>query len=267
MKSLDKRLLELSDSEKIAALKLLKEPIEQRKKTPIDFSGNHIKIGVLSDTHYNCKWVREDLIKLAYDKFSKEKVDLAVHCGDLDDGENMHPGHVYELTSHGFDEHKKKIINDYPSAKFKTYIIAGNHDESFIKQAGADIVKSIAQERNDFIYLGQREADLKIKDVTIRLSHPGKGSAYAISYTSQKYAESISGGKKPNIAYIGHFHKMEHLFYRNIHLIQTGTMCEQTPWMRSKSLSAHLGFRIDDIYFKKDGTIDCFKQQFYPFYD
>ena len=223
---------------------------------------------MIGDTHLNCKYTREDLLNSAYKQFKKENVDLIFHTGDLDDGEDMHRGHVYELQRHGFDDHKNHIIAEYPLIPgMHTYIISGNHDLSFMKSGGADIVKAIAKERNDFIYLGQQEADIKIRDVTVRLSHPGKGSAYAISYQPQKQVESISGGKKPNILYIGHYHKMEYLFYRNVNIIQTGTLCEQTPWMRERNLSAHLGFRIDDIHFKKDGTIDKIVSQIFPFYD
>jgi len=79
------------------------------------------------------------------------------------------------------------------------------------------------------------------KDITLRLMHPGKGTAYALSYQPQKWAESISGGDKPSIAALGHYHKIEQLFYRNIHIFQTGTFEEQTPFMQRRNIAAMLG--------------------------
>lgn len=79
------------------------------------------------------------------------------------------------------------------------------------------------------------------ENITLKLLHPGKGTAYALSYHPQKWAESISGGTKPNIAGLGHYHKVEYLFYRNIHMFQTGTFESQSPFMRRMNISAHMG--------------------------
>lgn len=81
----------------------------------------------------------------------------------------------------------------------------------------------------------------KRQKTIMRLFHPGGGTAYALSYHPQKWAESLSGGEKPEIAGIGHYHKIEQLFYRNIHIFQTGTFEAQTPFMRRKKLAANLG--------------------------
>ncbi len=82
---------------------------------------------------------------------------------------------------------------------------------------------------------------------TLALIHPSGGTAYALSYKPQKWAESLSGGKKPDIAGIGHFHKIEQLFYRNIHIFQTGTFESQTPFMARKGLAAMVGAWILSI--------------------
>lgn len=89
--------------------------------------------------------------------------------------------------------------------------------------------------------LGQVRADIRPNETVLRLLHPSGGTAYAISYKSQKWATSLSGGNKPHIAGIGHYHKIEQLFYRNIHIFQSGTFEEQTPFMSRKQLAAHVG--------------------------
>ena len=74
--------------------------------------------------------------------------------------------------------------------------------------------------------------------------HPDGGSSYAISYKSQKIVESLEGGVKPEVLHIGHFHKAEYLFYRNIHVFQNGCLQSQSKFMKGKHLSAHRGFWI-----------------------
>ena len=106
-----------------------------------------------------------------------------------------------------------------PSA---TDFITGNHDASMIKLAGANIGAMIASRRGDMRYLGQDSAVIQLTDsCTLELRHPGDGTAYAISYKIQKMIEAMSGGEKPNILAIGHYHKQEYQFYRNVHAIQT----------------------------------------------
>jgi len=62
--------------------------------------------------------------------------------------------------------------------------------------------------RNDLIFIGHMERDIEYKQAKgssiIRVIHAGGGSAYAVSYTSQKYVESLQGGEKPQIVLVGH---------------------------------------------------------------
>jgi len=96
--------------------------------------------------------------------------------------------------------------------------------------------------------------------------HPDGGSSYAISYKSQKIIESLEGGHKPNVLLIGHFHKSEYIFYRNIHCIQAGTLEGQTKFMKGNHLSAHKGFWLLDIESNTKGDVTAFGSTFYPSY-
>jgi hypothetical protein len=79
-------------------------------------------------------------------------------------------------------------------------------------------------------------------------------------------ADAISGGEKPNIMAIGHYHKAEYLFYRNIHMFQAGTFCAQTPFMRGKGIAAHMGGWIISVIVAEDGSILSIIPEFIPFY-
>ena len=103
------------------------------------------------------------------------------------------------------------------------------------------IVKALREQKPPTQHYYDHSSDMDKNKCILRLYHPGGGTAYAISYHSQKYVESLSGGEKPHILGIGHYHKVEQLFYRNIHVFQVGTFEAQTPFMRRKRLAAMLG--------------------------
>jgi hypothetical protein len=101
----------------------------------------------------------------------------------------------------------------------------------------------------------------------MELRHPADGSAYAISYKTQKMVDSISGGKKPKILLVGHYHKAEYIFYRNIHVFQAGALEAQTSFLRGKGISVSLGYWIIELTVTPDGQINSLNQTFNPFYE
>ena len=91
-------------------------------------------------------------------------------------------------------------------------------------------------------------------------------NSYALSYKTQKIIEAMSGGEKPNILVVGHYHKMEQLFYRNVHAIQAATLCAQTRWMRGKGIAAAVGGWIVELRVDDEGSITRITSTFFPFY-
>jgi hypothetical protein len=90
----------------------------------------------------------------------------------------------------------------------------------------------------------------------VRVLHAGGGSGAAISLTSQRIVESYHEREKPHILLVGHYHKSEYLpDYKGVHIIQTGTTQEQTPFMRKKRLAAHLGGWIVKVTVSPDGGL------------
>ena len=116
-------------------------------------------------------------------------------------------------------------------------------------------------------YLGRDCAVIKLTpNCTLELRHPWDGTAYALSYKPQKMIEAMESDSKPNILAIGHYHKAEYLFYRNIHCIQTGCFQSQTPFTRGKGIAINLGGWIVSIRVGTDGTIQSISPTFIPFY-
>jgi len=237
-----------------------------QKVPTINFDGEHIRIGVMGDTHLGSSYTSEQNIYKAFEEFEKADVDFMVHTGDVTEGMSNRPGHIYELSHLGYDKMKNHAIDVLGQCPVPSYYIDGNHDRWFIKSNGALIVKDICDAIDDATFLGHDEGDIKLKDnVTLRLWHGEDGNSYATSYRIQKVVESLSGGEKPNILLLGHTHKQAYIFERNIQCVSTGCMQYQTPWMRGKRISAHIGFHIIDVWVNSKG-VSKFGVTWFPIY-
>ena len=251
---------------------LYKEILQQIKRKPISvhnyFPKNHIKIGIMGDTQIGSLYERPDIVDCLYEIYKKEGIEHVYHTGDLIDGGGIYKGHEFEVAYNGVRAQTERCIDTYPRIEgITTHFITGNHDLSFWKSVGVDIGEIISSRRTDMEYLGKEEALVDIQGIKLQLSHPGKGTGYAISYQIQKQIEAISGGTKPNILAVGHYHKAELLpILRNVVAIQTGTTQSQTPFMRRNSLAAHLGGWIFEFWVN-NGSLVRIKSEFIPFYE
>lgn len=234
-----------------------------------DWRGDKIiRFGVVSDNHLGSHFTQITLLHEAYRFFKAEGIADVYNPGDLTEGENMRPGHAYECYIHGADAHTDEVIRNYPRVDgITTHCILGNHDASFVKHVGLDISRTIAKERPDMRFLGMDQAYIHLTpNCMLELRHPGGGSAYAISYKPQKIIESMSGGEKPNILLLGHFHKAEYIPYRNVHCVQAGTTQAQSNFMRNHNLAAYMGYWLIEIHVNDDGQINRFKPEFMQCY-
>ncbi len=198
-----------------------------------------------------------------------------IQTGDVTDGENMRGFQKYGLIVQGFENVLEYCVNEWPNCGLPTFFIGGNHDESYLKTVQADICKHIAKERSDLHYLGMNEGEIPLqpeyqklilegkklpedaRPTIIRVRHPGGGSAKGKSYKQQQHIAALLDEKrrKPNILIVGHYHKMDYLFEKNVHVYQAGTMQRQSDWMRTLDLQAYLGGVLVTVHYHKDGTI------------
>ena len=229
------------------------------------------KIGIISDTHIGHEMFDEGLFKHAGQVFRKEKVEAVYHSGDILEGMSGRDGQVFELAQIGFSQqinYAEELFKKYFKG-LQVYGITGNHDDWYKKRnnGGISVGEELEKRVPNFHFLGENEADVTLNPgITMKLFHPGDGTAYATSYKLQKLIESLSGGKKPNLLVEGHYHKALYMFNRNVHGIEAGTLCGQTGWMRGKKIPAHKGFWILDMEFSKRG-IKKLTPSFYPSYD
>lgn len=229
----------------------------------------HIRIGIVSDTHFGSKWAQYTYLTQFYKACKEQGITDIYHCGDVDDGsENMHPGIMYEHHVLGATEHINNICKHYPHVDgIMTHFITGNHDNSLMKAAGLVIGEEIQARRPDMHFLGRDVALVQLAEhCKMELRHPGDGTAYSISYKPQKMVEAYTSDSKPNILCIGHYHKCLYMFERNVHIIMASSFCGTTPFMRSKNIRSALGGWILDIELDDTGTIKTLTPQSIAYY-
>lgn len=227
-----------------------------------------IRFALMGDTQLGSKYTQLTHLHNFYDRLVKEGITTVYHTGDMVDGLKMRTGHEYELYEISADEQRDDVVKNYPYREgITTYFITGNHDASIYKQVGYDIGRAISEKRPDMIYLGRDCAVVNLTpNCTLELRHPWDGTAYALSYKPQKMIEAMESDSKPNILAIGHYHKQEYLFYRNVHCFQTGCFQGQTPHTRGKGISIWLGGWIVTARVLEDGTIASCCGEWVPYY-
>lgn len=240
------------------------------------FYNKPVSFGVIADMHLCSKAERLDVLNTAYDEFEKRGINTVLCPGNYVDGECRFNTH--ELLAHGIADQCQYAIDHWPSKPgMKTYYVDGDdhcgwwHQREGIEFGRYLMLEARAQGRDDLVYLGYMEADFELKapkgSAIIKVIHAGGGSSYAISYSSQKLAESFTGGEKPAVCIIGHYHKMHYCYVRNIHCLQAGCMQDQTMFMRKRKLAAHVGFCIVTLQQDIKGSITKFSPEFFPFFD
>lgn len=227
-----------------------------------------LKFAIIGDTQFGSKYAQISHLKSFYELCASEGIKDVYHTGDVTDGLKMRSGHEYELYKTSADDMVQDVIKNYPRIEgITTHFITGNHDASIYKQVGYDIGNTITEKRPDMKYLGRDCALIFLTpNCKLELRHPWDGTAYALSYKPQKMIEAMESDSKPNILAIGHYHKAEYLFYRNVHCLQTGCFQAQTPYTRGKGISVHMGGWIVTIHVDKNGTITRFGSEFVPYY-
>lgn len=257
----------------------MKGTIEKSSPTIINAKhliGKRIKFGFVTDNHLGSKYERLDVLNAIYKRFELEGITTVYNAGNVIDGEARF--NKFDIHKYGMQAQCEYFAEVYPSIKgLKTLFITGDdHEGWYVQREGVNIgefMQSIAQKagRNDLVYLGHMEHDIIFKakhgQAVMRVIHPGGGSSYAYSYTSQKIVESYTPGEKPHIVLGGHYHKACYNFIRGVHFLQGGTTMDQSPFMRKKRLEAHVGGWIVEIQQGQNGVIQSFLCEWIPFYD
>ena len=274
--------LQLKDYEVIGLIGLMKQDGELidyvngelvRLKTPpkindvyqVEASSSHIPLLLISDTHLCSKYDRLDILRYLYAKADERGVKHILHSGDFTDGRSNRPEHIYELREPSYEGQVDYCVEKYPTFSGKTYVISGNHDDWWYKSTGSEIVKAIANRREDIIYLGSDVADMKIGKLKVRLFHGKGGNAYAKSYKVQKYLDSIPLEERPHILQTGHIHQSFYMKQDDTHCFQTSCLEDLTPFARSMGFANDKSVWWVDVEMNDRGQIQNITQELETF--
>lgn len=219
---------------------------------------HRIKFGLISDQHLGSRFQQLTLLHTAYKIFDEEKVEFVINAGDVVDGIKMYPGQEQEVFLQGADDQRDYVVENYPeSKKYKTYIIAGNHDMKFKKLAGYNILRHVCEARNDLVFKGEVGSHaFRVKNLTFEVLHPSGGLPYAKSYKLQKLIEGGLGdiinrlrvtkdlGTIPQFFISGHLHIANYTPHLGVRGFILPCLQSQTPYLLAKGLAPELGIWI-----------------------
>lgn len=243
----------------------LKKPPKVDDVYKVDSCSTHIPLLLISDTHLCSKYDRLDILRYLYEKAQNRGIRHILHSGDFTDGRSNRPEHIYELRETSYEGQVDYCVEKYPKFDGRTYVISGNHDDWWYKSTGSEIVKAIANRRDDIVYLGSDVADLSIGKLKIRLFHGKGGLAYAKSYKVQKYLDSIPLDERPDILQTGHIHQSFYMKQDDTHCFQTSCLEDLTPFARSMGFANDKSVWWVDVEMNDRGQIQNITQELETF--
>jgi predicted phosphodiesterase len=231
-------------------------PADRGREQHIDLGSDHLRIGIVSDTHGGSKFEQLSALRRFYAYADEREVDFFIHAGDFVQGSHkMHRGAEHELHVFGADAQTAYVARTYPVSQRRvpTYAISGNHDDSFLKDGGVNVVRNLAAQREDIVYVGQDAAYLTIGNLRAYIVHPDGGGAYAKSYKPQKIAESLPADKNLALVLIGHYHVWGSFKHQRAYAFMLPCFQSQYSWLARKGLHPDIGGVIVDLWLDDAG--------------
>lgn len=190
-------------------------------RTLMDLESREVLLGLPSDTQFGSKHAQITAYRGYMAKAYAMGVRHFLYPGDIFAGNGkVYRGQIYDLvaiTASGQLRYGMRVIPQWGDARH--YMIGGNHDYSFIRENGYNIVEALASEREDVIYCGFHLADIPLTDqAEARLWHPRGGVPYAASYKLQKGMETASFDELTRAANEHRNPKLRAIFAGHLHI-------------------------------------------------
>lgn len=233
----------------------MEEKMTQRNAQAVTiFADDRVRFGAIGDTHLGSRYERLDVLNALYDFFEQQGIEKVLHTGNWIEGEA--PFNKEDINISGIENQFDYFFKNYPRrVGITTYFVGGDdHEGWYHKRQGISLrtywdAKAREWYRDDMVYLGYMEADVvlpfrneKVEPVTVRVIHPGGGSAKSISLQAQNIVDGWHPDEFVDILLVGHYHKSHMLpDYKGVTVIQTGTCQDKTPFIRKNKLAVHIG--------------------------
>lgn len=222
-------------------------------------SNNKFKFVAISDTRFGSKHQQLTILNDIYTKAYKNGYNNAFLCGNISEG-------LYPITSPYVDDlflsdtlqQANHIIKNFPKIKgMNTYFITGKQDKTHITKNKISIGKIIDDNRNDMIYLGSFQTDLRIDNVKVRLfNNEQLEKTYTTSYRPQQTIKSFRSEDKPDVLLYGALLQMEKFNYHNVDCISIPSVCATTKKMSQNRQDNIVGAWYITITTNKKGNLE-----------
>lgn len=215
---------------------------------------DHVKLGLVGDSHLGSKYDDVDSLKRAYDFFEDEQVDLVFHSGDFTDGMVSTGDYFKELKETTYDGQLYYAIDKYPKYSGKTFAVSGNHDDYWHVLTGKEIIRDISDFRDDIVYLGSSRRFININGLKINVLH-GKFSKNNPINNIYEYVSNIPCDRTPHIVHSGHYHTGNYILYSGVKMYRTGAFMKPNPHDAKFGLTNDNTIFFVDVYFDDYGNV------------
>ncbi|MEM2031940.1 MAG: metallophosphoesterase [Candidatus Woesearchaeota archaeon] len=240
---------------------------KQKEEEPlkIDLGNKSFYYCYFADPHIGHKQFNKKMFDYMVKMIKQKKPDFVINVGDTLEGMSGRDGHIYELEKIGFDEQFNYAVELLSKIPVTIYGIDGNHDMWYHSKFNIGIIvgKKLEEVLDNYVHLGQMDGSITIDGIKIKLFHANDKSAFGMSYQIEKLIDALEGENKPNILHSGHYHKYLYIFRRNIHAFESGTLCNQTLFMKGKKIVPYVGFGFVKVYHNKNGEVSRIEEEFY----
>jgi hypothetical protein len=236
-----------------------------------------VRFAVASDLHFGSKACQITALNTFCEVARGRGIKHIFVPGDVVAGLGVYPGQINDLYAITSDEQVQSVLANLPRG-FDWYLLGGNHDYSFIKGNGHNIIQAIASQREDIHYLGFDDVEIPIlNNVDAKLIHPSGGNPYAYSYKLQKNIEQISyselrkmawGSKeKPSIRFVfqGHLHTQVQAMFGSIFGAQCGCFEGTTNYLKRLGLTPTVGGYIISACLGSNGLLYDYEARFFTY--
>lgn len=246
----DDKFVDIIDGELIT----YKRPNVNLEPYYIRIPKDHIRLGLIGDTHLASKSDRIETIDKVYYEAEIKGVDRILHCGDFLDGRLSFEEHVDSLRETTYDGQVQYGISKYPTFSGITDVVSGNHDDSWYALTGKEIIKDVAKERPDINYLGANSRIIYINGLKISLMHGDIVPYHSKYFKLSRHLSLFNQNERPHIVHTGHLHLSNYTKNGSTEWFRTSSLMNRTRIQRERGLENENSVYWLDVYFDDNGN-------------
>jgi predicted phosphodiesterase len=214
------------------------------------------KILVIGDTHLSSK--AQQITYLGETIRVCELMDdisFNLHLGDLNDGNGCYPGHANEIFLASPDDQLAYALAAFPQSDRQGFIISGNHDETHVQKRGTHVVERFCEERDDWTFLGDYNARLRLGEVEIMLYHGKNGITKNPWGKMSDVIAATDQSNLPDILLCGHWHVRGYFGFRGTEIYAVSAFQGLTPYLGRMGIDPMVGYMVLEIEIDDSGRM------------